>query len=72
MSKALAITQIISAVILIGLVLLQTKSGGLSNVFGGSGTEIYQTKRGLEKLIFIATIVLSIIFFGIALANLFF
>lgn len=72
MSKILAIAQIAAALILMILVLLQTKSGGLSDIFGGSGTEIYRTKRGLEKFIFIATIVLSIIFFGIALANLFF
>jgi preprotein translocase subunit SecG len=72
MSKILAIAQIITAVILIGLVLIQNKSGGLSNIFGGGGTEIYRTKRGLEKVIFFATIIVSIIFFSVAFTSLFF
>ena len=37
---------------------------------GGSGDGVYQTRRGMEKAAFYATIVLSIIFVGLALYQL--
>ena len=71
MSTALIVIQIISAVTLIGLILVQNKSGGLGGAFGGGGAEVYHTKKGAEKFVSVATIICSIIFFGVALANLF-
>lgn len=56
----LKIVQIFVAVGLIALVLIQGKGGGLSNTFGGS-FNMYRSKRGAERVILIATIVLSII-----------
>ena len=61
---------LVISVILVILVLLQTKGGGLSTVFGGEGN-VYQTRRGLEKGLFIATIILSVVFVGLILASLF-
>lgn len=72
MELALSIVQIISSIILITLIMIQNKSGGLSEAFGGGGSEIYHTKKGAEKFIYIGTIVFSIIFLGTALINLFF
>lgn len=72
MAKTLTIIQIIVAILLMTVILIQSRSGGLSEVFGGGGAEIYRTKRGLEKFIFIATIMLSVIFLGLAFINLFF
>jgi len=46
---------------LIGGILLQQRGTGLSSTFGGSGLE-YSTKRGAEKIIFYATIVIAILF----------
>ncbi len=66
--QILAIIQIVLAVILIAAVLLQQRGVGLSATFGGEGN-IYRTKRGLEKALFIVTIVVSILFFGAALAS---
>lgn len=63
------ILQIIISVLLIVLILLQEKSSGLSAVFGGEGG-FYQTRRGLEKIIFIGTIVLAIAFAGLSLMEL--
>jgi preprotein translocase subunit SecG len=60
------IIQIIIAVALMAVILLQNRGAGLSGVFGGSGN-VYLTKRGFEKKLFIATIILSIIFFVISL-----
>jgi len=64
----LNISQVIVSVLLMTAVLLQQRGTGLSATFGGEGN-IYRTKRGLEKGLFVATIVLSIVFFGIAIAN---
>lgn len=51
---------------------MQNKSGGLSEAFGGGGAEVYHTKKGAEKFIFIGTIFFSVLFLGTALVNLFF
>ena len=51
-----------SAVGLIISVVLQNRSGGLGAVFGGSGGEAYRSHRGLEAVLFNATIVLGIVF----------
>ena len=60
------VLQIIVSILLMIAILLQNRSGGLSGVFGGSGGGYYMAKRGLEKKIFISTIVLSVIFFAIS------
>lgn len=45
---------------LIALILLQSSEGGLGSAFGGGDT--YRTKRGAERVVFIATIVFAILF----------
>lgn len=69
MLQALFIAQIIISVLIIAAILLQQRGGGLSTVFGGSG-QIYRTKRGLERGIFILTIILVILFIAIGVVNL--
>lgn len=69
--QILKITQLIVAVLLIVVILLQNRGTGVSGLFGGGGN-VYVTKRGFEKKLFTATIVLSIIFFSISLAALLF
>jgi protein translocase SecG subunit len=70
MDKIITISQFLIAIILIGLILLQNRGGGLSGIFGGSEvTNAFRTKRGLERIIFISTIIFAILFFGISLAN---
>lgn len=61
--------QILSAVFLIGAVLLQQKGEGLGAGIGGSSME-YSTKRGVEKVVFTATIIFAIIFVGVSIARL--
>ena len=65
----LTIAHIIVSVALIGLILVQERGGGVSGLFGGDGGGFYQTRRGLEKTIFYATIVLVVAFIGLAIAN---
>ena len=62
---------IIVSVLLTVSILLQQRGGGMSSSFGGN-VEVYHTKRGLEKGIFWASVVLSVLFIGGALARLFF
>jgi preprotein translocase subunit SecG len=70
MQNILFIAQIVISVLLVILILLQQKGAGLGAAFGGESS-VYRTKRGAEKIIFMTTIVLSILFFLSALANLF-
>ena len=59
----------IVSVLLVIVILFQNRSGGLGTVFGGSaGGEFYRSKRGLEAILYNATIILGVIFVIIALA----
>lgn len=61
------VAQIIVAICLISFIILQAKGTGLSGVFGG--TTSYHAKRGMEKTLFYATILASILFIALAIAN---
>ncbi len=55
--------QIALSAILIGLVLLQQSEAGLGAWSGGtSGASNFRTKRGAEKVIFILTIIVALVF----------
>ncbi len=59
----LNILQIIISVILIIVVLLQVKGSGFGAALGGmSGGSVFRTKRGLERTLFQATIMLAVVF----------
>lgn len=60
------IAQVIIAILLMVAILMQNRGAGLGGVFGGTGG-VYLTKRGLEKKLFIATIVLAVIFILLSL-----
>ncbi|MFA6994793.1 MAG: preprotein translocase subunit SecG [Patescibacteria group bacterium] len=61
------VAQVVVAVFLMVAILMQNRGTGLGGVFGGSGG-VYLTKRGLEKKLFIATIVLAVIFILLSLS----
>ncbi|MDP2692549.1 MAG: preprotein translocase subunit SecG [bacterium] len=61
----ISIIQIISAIFLIIVVLMQQKGSGLGATFGGS-SNVYSSKRGLDKILYKTTIVVSVIFFGVS------
>lgn len=61
MRAAISILQIILGVLLVLVILIQQKGSGLGSSFGGD-LSFYRTKRGAEKLLFYATIVLSLAF----------
>lgn len=60
MKTTLIILQIVFAILLSLSILMQSKGVGLSETFGGTGNT-YTTKRGAEKALFYATIVLSVL-----------
>lgn len=60
--------QIIVSILLIITVLLQARGSGVGDAFGGSSA-VYRTRRGIEKSLFRATIVLAVLFAGISLAR---
>lgn len=67
----LEIAQIIVSVALIGLVLLQERSAGAGGLFGGgSAGSSYQTRRGLEKIIYWATIGIAFLFAALSITSL--
>ncbi len=66
----ISVIQIILAVAIIILILLQERSSGISGLFGGSDAGFYQARRGMEKVIFYSTIVLIVLFVGLALYRL--
>jgi len=69
-SSIFSILNIILSILLIIVVLLQQRGSGLGSAFGGSGS-VYTTKRGADRFLFQATIVIAVIFFVVAFVNLF-
>jgi len=66
---ALGVTQIVLAIALIFVILLQVKGGGLGGIFGQADT-VYRTKRGLERRLFQLTVVLVVLFVTVAIVTL--
>lgn len=52
---------LISAILMIITILLQSRGSSLGATFGGDGN-VYRSKRGAEKVIYNATIALAVIF----------
>jgi preprotein translocase subunit SecG len=59
----LYLAQIVLAIAITAVVLIQLKDAGMSNMFGGGADMgVYKTRRGVEKTLFNATIVLGVVF----------
>jgi len=71
MEKYLPIIQIVISVFLVVTILLQQRGQALGSAFGGGdGGGFYSTRRGFQKKIFIASIILGILFIICAFLNL--
>ena len=62
MDTALSLVMIIISIVLIAVVLMQTKGSSFSGAFGGDTCSINRTRRGLEKTLFQFTIGIGIVF----------
>ncbi|MES2213611.1 MAG: preprotein translocase subunit SecG [Patescibacteria group bacterium] len=56
--------QIVLSILLMGGILLQQSEAGLGGAFGGGDgfSSGHHTKRGAEKVIFIGTIIIAVLF----------
>ncbi len=70
MDNILMITQVIISVLLSLSILLQQRGAGLGATFGGSGG-FHTSKRGAEKVLSNAAVVLTVLFVANSLAFLF-
>jgi preprotein translocase subunit SecG len=66
---ALNLIQFILAIVMILVILMQTKGASMGGIFGGESSSVYRTRRGFERRLFQFTIGLSVVFFLIALIN---
>lgn len=71
MKPVISIIQIILGILLILAIIIQQKGSGLGTSFGGD-MSFYRTKRGAEKLLFYATIVIAVAFILSSLVGLMF
>ncbi len=69
MRIVLTLLEILVAVLLVGSIILQAKGTGLGSAWGGSG-EMYQSRRGVEKVVFRFTIILAALFGVLAVIQL--
>ncbi|MBG82110.1 MAG: preprotein translocase subunit SecG [SAR202 cluster bacterium] len=67
METTFSIILMITAIALIAVLLLQARGSG-SSLFG-EATSTFRSRRGVEQLLFRVTIILSVIFVGVAIAN---
>ena len=69
MENFLIIAQIVVAIVLSVLILIQQRGTALGGAFGESGG-FYATRRGLEKKIFWATVIFAALFIVLSVLNL--
>ncbi len=60
--------HIIITVILITLILLQNSKGGLQSGIGDG--QMYRSRRGAERIVFVGTILFTVLFFVTSIINL--
>ncbi len=65
----LAVVTVVAAVLMVAAILLQARGASLGAGFGSSG-ELFTTRRGTDKSLYEATIMLAVVFVGTLLANL--
>jgi len=68
MSLYFNIALIVVAVGLMLSILFQVKGGGLGGIFGQADT-VYRTRRGVEKSLFILTIILAAVFVVLSIVS---
>lgn len=69
MKSVLFLIQIILAVLLILVIIIQQKGAGLGSTFGGE-MSFYRTRRGAEKLLYWSTWILAAGFIAVSILGL--
>lgn len=68
METYISIAQIMVGIVLIAVVLLQVRGGGLGGIFGQADTT-FRTRRGVEKTLFQFTVALVVLFVTLAIVS---
>ncbi|MEO5646552.1 MAG: preprotein translocase subunit SecG [Candidatus Paceibacterota bacterium] len=66
MTATLHSLQLITGIALIALILLQRPSGDTGSNFGDS-MSAFQTRRGLERVLFVLTIIVAVLFAALSI-----
>ena len=69
MHTALNLAMLIVSIVLILLILLQSKGSSFSGAFGGDTGSINRTRRGVEKTLFQFTIGTAVVYVLLALSS---
>jgi preprotein translocase subunit SecG len=64
----LNIAMIIISILLITLIIVGARNSAVGNVFGGD-SPVYHARRGIERLLFNATVWVSVVFFVLAVLS---
>ena len=60
------IAQILVAIVLTLVILLQAKGSGVGTALGGGTSGSFRTRRGVEKTLFQLTIVIAVVFLAVS------
>lgn len=71
MTQYIDVALIITSIALIASVILQSKGAGLGGLTGTDSGGVFTARRGIEKTLFSTTILLSVVFFALAIASVF-
>lgn len=69
MQTALNFAMILISVVLMLLILLQSKGSSFSGAFGGDAGSINRTRRGIEKTLFQFTIGIAVVYVVFAIVS---
>jgi preprotein translocase subunit SecG len=64
-----SIAQIILGIALIVLIMLEVRGSSLGGFIGGGDSPVYRTRRGFERVLFNATIIVILFFFAVSIWN---
>ncbi len=70
MQTTINIIQIVLSILLVIVILLQHRGTGLGGAFGGE-SNVYRSKRGMEKVLYNLTIVFAVLFVVSTVVNTF-
>ena len=70
MKNVLLLANIVLSILVVIFILIQGRGAGLGSAWGGGG-EMFQTRRGIEKVTLRLTVLFIILFFLVSVINLF-
>ena len=71
MASFVSVAQIILAILLIVMIMLETRGSSMGGFLSSGDSPVYRTRRGFERTMFNLTIVVAVLFFIISMWNVF-